>query len=260
MDLGLKNRVALVAGSSRGIGLAIAAALLREGARVMVSGRNAESLREAEIRLARESGADSLKSFCGDLTESADIEKCVQQVEKDWGPVRLLVANVGGGSGARGLQADDADWESQLRTNLLGSVRVVRACVPGMAKAGGGSIVLIGSIAGLEAGPAPLGYSAAKAAVTAFGTALARELAPQLIRVNVVAPGNILFPGGGWAQKQAADPESVARYISAEVPMRRFGTPEEVAGVVTFLASDAATFVAGAVVTVDGAQTRALAS
>lgn len=260
MDLGLTDRIALVAGSSQGIGFAIAAALAREGARVVLSGRRAAALDAAKRSLEAQARADAVQAFQGDLTEPAEISRCVEQVAGTWGDIEILVANIGSGAGTRGLEASDGEWERLWRTNLLGSVRVVRACVPGMLRRSGGSVVLIGSIAGLEALPAPLGYSAAKAALNAFGGTLARELAPQGIRVNTVAPGNIVFPGGSWDQRQATDPDGVARYLAAEVPMKRFGRPEEIADVAVFLASPRASFVVGAVVTVDGAQTRAFAS
>jgi 3-oxoacyl-[acyl-carrier protein] reductase len=121
-----------------------------------------------------------------------------------------------------------------------------------MVKRGSGSVVAVGSIAGLESVPAPITYSAAKAALTAAAQALSRQVAG--VRVNVVAPGNVLFPGGGWERRQSDDPAGVRAYVEAEVPLGRFATPNEIADVVVFVASERASFLTGACLVVDGGQ------
>jgi 3-oxoacyl-[acyl-carrier protein] reductase len=149
---------------------------------------------------------------------------------------------------------DDADFAKSLDTNLWSAARVAQRAVPHMPN--GGSITLITSIWGREAGGAP-GYNVAKAGVIALAKALARDYAKQNIRVNSVAPGSILFEGGGWDRRQKADPEGIAQMVARELPFGRFGTPEEVANVVTFLASPVASWIAGACIVVDGGQSRA---
>jgi 3-oxoacyl-[acyl-carrier protein] reductase len=139
--------------------------------------------------------------------------------------------------------------------NFFSSVRLAQAAIPYM-QVSGGSIILVSSIVGIEATPAPLPYSAAKAALINYGKNLSRAVAEHKIRVNTIAPGNVLFPGGTWEKHLANRRESVEAYITAEVPMNRFGTPQEISNIVVFLASPAANFVTGGCYVVDGGQTR----
>jgi 3-oxoacyl-[acyl-carrier protein] reductase len=151
---------------------------------------------------------------------------------------------------------NDADLASSLDANLWSAARVAQRAVPHLLERGGGSITMLSSIWGREAGGAPA-YNAAKAAVIALGKALARDYAKHAIRVNSVAPGSILFPGGGWERRKIADPEGMADFVRRELPFGRFGTPEEVADVVAFLASPRARWITGSCVPVDGGQGRA---
>jgi 3-oxoacyl-[acyl-carrier protein] reductase len=259
MDLALCERTVLIAGSTAGIGLAIARAFRQEGASVLITGRNRERLAAAKESLLGDvpaAGEGTVESFAGDMADGATVEACVAQARAAWGRLDVVVANVGTGKMRPDWDAGPEVWDLALRQNLLGTVTLVRAAAPLIASSGGGAVVLVGSIAGIEDMRAPVAYAAAKSALHAFGKGLARQLADRQIRVNVVAPGNIRFPGGRWEEIERADPDTTARYIREQVPMQRFGEPEEIASVVVFLASRAASFMTGACVVVDGGQTR----
>ena len=250
MELGLAGRAALVTGGSRGIGAAIAAELAAEGCRVAICARGAEGLAGAAARL-RETGADVL-ALPADLTAPGAAERVVGETIARFGALDILVDNLGGG---RGGDSDEA-WDYTLDVNLGAAVRANRAAIPHMRERRRGVILIIASISGWQAGGANPAYNAAKAAEIIYARSLAQELGPFGIRVNAVSPGSILFPGGGWARRQERDPERMARFVAEDMPLGRFGTPEEVANVVTFLASDRASLVTGANVAVDGCQGR----
>jgi len=255
VNLGLADKVALVAGSTRGIGRAIAGRLVDEGARVFVSGRNAEAVEATVADLSR-GGSDRVAGRAGDLSKSEECVAAVEAAIARWQRLHIVVSNIGTGSGTRGWNVGDDEWADRIEQNLYPAIRIVRAAAPHLAAGGGGAVVLVASIAGVEALEAPLPYTAAKAAVIALAKGLARDLAPQAIRVNAIAPGNILVAGGGWEQRLHRDRAAVEAYIAREVPLGRFGAPEEIADAVAFLVSDRASFINGTCLVADGGQTR----
>lgn len=251
MDLALAGKLCLVSGASRGIGRAIAHALAREGARVAAVARGQADL---DALLAELPGTGHAV-IAADVTTADGADAAIARCVDALGGIDVVVTNVGKSFARDAAAMDDADLARSLDLNLWSAARVAQRAVPHLIARGGGSITMIASIWGREAGGAP-GYNAAKAAVIALAKALARDYAKHAIRVNSVAPGSILFPGGGWERRRAADPEGIAELVRRELPFGRFGTPEEVADVVAFVASARAQWITGSCLPVDGGQGR----
>jgi len=252
MKLGLEDRVALVTGASRGIGLAIAAALAAEGAKVALAARGTEALNAARAAI---SGQSSI--HIADVTDPAAAAALVQDVERQWGRLDVLVCNVGSGASVPPGKETAAEWSRLMDLNFFASTNTIEAARPLMARGSGDrSIICISSIAGMAALGAPVTYYAAKAALNATVRGLARPLALDGIRINAVAPGNILAADGTWARKLAENRAAVEDMLAREVALRRLGKPEEIADLVAFLASPRAAFITGSVMVADGGQLR----
>lgn len=256
MDLRLRDRVVLIAGASRGIGLAIAEALLAEGAKVALTARGAEGLEETRARLAGAYGAERLLAFAGDMRDTAVIEKAVSRAEVELGPLWGAVANVGLYPTPMGFEIDDATWDASFSQNLDSAYRLARSALRRMCARGEGSLLFISSICGIEVLGAPVPYGVAKAGMNHMSKELARVAGPMGVRVNTLAPGNILFPGGDWEARIKTDPAFWQERIEREVPLRRFGAPSEIGIPAAFILSPINTFWTGAVLQVDGGQIR----
>lgn len=253
MNLGLTDKVVIVTGASRGIGRAIAFGFAEEGARLSICGRDSDTL----TTVTEELNANSAEVFAKptDVTDTDQVNAFMTETLDHYGRIDVVVNNVGGSRWTPLAEISDTEWHEILDLNLVSAMRINRLAIPAMQKQGGGVILMIASIYGREGG-GHITYNAAKSAEISMAKSLAKELAPDNIRVNSIAPGSILFPGGGWDRRIKADPERMKAFVESEMPLGRFGKPEEIANVVVFLASDCASLVTGACINVDGCQSR----
>jgi 3-oxoacyl-[acyl-carrier protein] reductase len=258
MNLHLDGKVALVTGSSRGLGLASARALLAEGCRVCVCARGEGQLNAAAAELrSLASGPDAVLAVAADLTAPVGMDDMFARMFAEFGGIDILVNSLGLGRGAGIMDTGDAEWQEAFDSTLYPAIRASRLAIPSMRARGGGAIVMIASIYGRESG-GRMAYNAVKAAEISLAKSMAQQLARDNIRVNSVAPGSISIPGGSWWKRQQEDPVGIAEFIRHDLPFGRFGRAEEVGDVVAFLASPRANWISGASVTVDGCQSRSL--
>lgn len=246
MKLGLEGKGVLITGASRGIGRAIALAFADEGAHVAICARGAEALQATEAEI-RERGVKVHAQTC-DVADPAALDRFLEAARGALGRIHGLVNNASG----FGIADNEDGWRAGFDVDILATVRASWKVAPWLEEAGGGSITHISSTAALES-PTPTPYAAVKAALISHSKNLAIQLAPKGIRVNSVAPGSIEFPGGTWEMIKKANPKQYER-IRRSVPFGRLGTPEEVANTVVFLASDAASWITGVTLSVDGGQ------
>jgi 3-oxoacyl-[acyl-carrier protein] reductase len=265
LDLQLTGKIAIVTGSSRGLGQACAAALVQEGCRVTICARDERRLAEAASELGTGYGTNKYANpspvqvlpVRADVSTEKGVEDVVNRTVEAFGGLDILVNNVGLGRGSSIAETSDAEWQEALDQTLFPAVRASRLAVPHLRRRGGGAIVMIASIYGRESG-GRMTYNAVKAAEISLAKSMAQQLAADNIRVNSVAPGSILFPGGSWHRRQQEDPAGIAEFVRRELPFGRFGRPEEVGAVVAFLVSPRASWISGASVPVDGCQSRSL--
>jgi len=248
MELGLKGKGVIITGGSKGIGRATALEFAREGANVAICARGADALEKTRAELAA-LGVKAHAATC-DVGDAAALGAFLDGAHAALGRVDVLVNNPSG----FGVTDNEEGWAASLSVDMMASVRATWKVVPWMEKQGGGSIIHISSISGLETSwPGVAAYSAVKAALISHSKSMAMELAPKRIRVNCVAPGSIDFPGGFW---EGVNNSNKAFYdmVLSGIPSGRMGKPEEVANAIVFLASQKASWVSGVMLPVDGVQ------
>jgi 3-oxoacyl-[acyl-carrier protein] reductase len=254
MDLGIEGRVALVTGGSRGIGRAAAEALAREGAVVAVAARGAEGV-DAAVAALRGSGGRA-EGIVMDMSHPLGPADAVARAAAMLGPVEILVANAGGPPPGRFVDADDEGWDIAVQQNLLGTIRLMRAALPGMRAAGWGRIVTVTSTSVREAIDGLALSNATRAGVAGAVRTLAREVAGEGITVNNVLPGPILTDRMRQLLSSAPDIDAAIAARGAQNPTGRVGDPAEVVDLVAFVASERAAFITGSSVMIDGGESR----
>lgn len=253
MNLELQDKRILVTGASKGIGKSIASNFLKEGANVCIVSRNQNTLDETVNSLTLEFSATQIMSQTCDCSDAASLSELKAIIVEHWGGLDVVVANVGDGRSVNDAMPDSEQWQKTWDANFNSARLTTYEFMP-LLQSSKGNLIFISSIAGCEAIGAPTDYATAKAAINALAINLARKVAPD-VRVNVVAPGNVEFPGSSWRKKIAANPEKIANMLNDNVPLRRFAAPEEIADSVIFLSSPRAAFITGSIFTIDGGQT-----
>jgi len=248
MNLCLKDKVIIVTGSSGGLGLGIARFLIGEGAKVILNGRNHESLQKAYIELG------ALDFFVADVTKPHEVNSLINQVVTKYCRIDGLICNVGSGSSVPPGDESLVEWERVFAINLFSVTNIVEASKQVISK-NKGSIVCISSICGLEVIPnAPVTYSSAKAALNAYVKGISRPLGRMGVRINAIAPGNLLFDGSVWQKKMNRDQSAVYEMLQDSVTLGKLGKPEDVASMCAYLLSPVSNFITGSIITVDGGQ------
>ena len=256
MELGLRGKVAMVAAASRGLGFGIARELAREGALVSIGSRTESEIHDAAETLMNETGGDVLANVI-DASDPDSIQEWTEATADAFGGVDMLVVNAGGPPAGRFDDFEDEDWQAAFDLTLMSSVRMVRCALPFMREAGGGSILTITSVSVKEPIDFLLLSNVMRSGVTSLAKSLSKQLAPENIRVNNLMPGRIDTDrvrslDSMNAEKQGILPEEIKAANERGIPLRRYGTIEEFGRLGAFLLSDAASYITGQTIAVDG--------
>ena len=252
MNLNLYNKTFLISGSSRGIGLKIAESLLNEGANTIITGRSKKLVKKQFNKLYPKYGF-KVAYVNGDIKNNLVLKKIRNIVKKRWEKLDGIVANAGSVKQNVSSFCSEKDFYWNQKNNFITAFKLVNYFLDDIKK-NKGSIVFISSIASLKDLGAPLGYVSSKLSLNYYSKFLANELAKYNVRVNNIVPGNIYFKGGNWDKKIKKNPKKVKKMIKNQVPLRRFGKPEEIANLTTFLLSSKSSFMTGAEIVIDGGQ------
>jgi len=249
MNLELKNKIALITGSNKGIGKSIADSLKQEQCKVILNGRTNSTLKSAANSMGK-----NTDYFVADVTNIKACEKLRDYISKKYGRLDILVCNVGDGTSFPSGNETHKEWQKMFEINLFSAVNVIQIFKELLSE-NSGVITCISSIAGIETIGAPIAYASAKSALNTYVKQISKPLAEMKIRINAVVPGNIFFEGSVWEKKQKENPKKVKNFIENQVPLKRFGKPEEIGNIVSFLSSSKASFITGSIFVIDGGQT-----
>lgn len=253
MNLGLKNKVAIVLGASKGLGKACAKTLAMEGARVVIGSREEKILKDTARELEKETGSELL-AVPTDVTAPKDLENIVAVTVEKFGRIDILVNNAGGPPAGKFESFGDREWQSAFETNLLSAVRLTRLVIPHMRKNGSGRIINLASVAVKQPMDNLILSNSIRAGVVGMAKTLSQELAPDNITINNIATGLFLTE----RIKQLYDTEEKMKKVIKDIPMGRLGNPEELASLIAFLASEKASYITGATIQIDGGMCRSL--
>ncbi|MDQ6598786.1 SDR family NAD(P)-dependent oxidoreductase [Bacillus salipaludis] len=250
MDLQLHNKNILITGGSKGIGKAIAKAFVAEGANVAITARGLDALEKTKEEIG-----GSITIFQADLTNADERIKLIHDFVEQFGTIDVLINNAGGSNGGKATETEMDLFYKAMELNYFSAIHLSKLAVEQMKKQRSGSIINITSIYGRESG-GKVTYNNAKSALISFTKSLADEVITYGIRVNSIAPGSILHKSANWQRRLEEDPEGIEEFVKKEIPAGRFGTPEEIANVAAFLASEKASWIVGASINVDGGQSK----
>jgi len=252
LELGLQNKVVVITGGTKGIGLSLAKGFLQEGAMVHIISRTANPVLKETFEKEFPSG--SFFFYQCDVIDEQSLQQTSVLINQNTnGVIDVVISNIGNGSGTQAAIVAKDEWKAAWDVNFITALNTSRVFASSLKKTKG-SLLFVSSIAGLEFIGAPTAYNTAKAALIPFAKTLSHRMAPE-VRVNVVAPGNIWVAGGTWDKKMKEDEAKVISMLNTKVPLQRFGLPEEVSDLILFLSSEKANFITGASFVIDGGQT-----
>ena len=247
MELELEDKVVLITGSSQGIGKSIAEYFNDEGSKIILNSRTESKLKKVSNSI------NNSDYFTADVTKEKECKKLIKYISKNYSKLDILVCNVGNGQSVMTGKETYDEWHKMFEINFHSTINIINASKD-LLKKSHGVIVCISSIAGIEITGAPITYSVAKAALNFYVKVISKEFGKYNVRINAVAPGNILFSNSTWEKKLLQNKKQIMNIIEKEVALKRFGKPEEIANIVVFLSSKRSSFITGTTIVIDGGQ------